>query len=97
MGNVEGNGKGINFLGDPRQELLNKLTWVYGTSYGTIPYILAYYARGMVVTLVALYMQDKTKKLKLCSFDLSTLNGRVDIILALSQYGQIVIMLKFFV
>jgi hypothetical protein len=59
--------------------LLEKLTWIYDK----IPYILAYHAKRTMATLAALYVVDGTKKIRnLCSFDLSTLDGHVDKILA---------------
>ena len=81
-----GEEKAETTAGDPRQELLDKLTWVYDW----VPYIFAYYARGVMVTLVALYMEGTKKIKKLGTFNLGTVDGRVKIILACLNVARLI-------
>lgn len=81
-----GEEKAESTAGDPKKELLDKLTWVYDR----VPYIFAYYARGAMVTLVALYMEGTKKMRKLGTFNLGTVDGRVQIILACLNVARLI-------
>jgi hypothetical protein len=63
-----GEEEGPNTKGDPKQELVRKLTW----TYGNLPYFLGYYANAAVVTYCALVHDAKQYKTEVV--DLITIN-----------------------
>ncbi|XP_024515024.1 uncharacterized protein LOC9649710 [Selaginella moellendorffii] len=81
-----GEEKAVRGPGNPKQELMDKLVWVYKD----VPYLLGYHARGPNVTFGALYHGGgKVQCQDLVTVDLSSMTDRVQSQLILFNLGRV--------
>ncbi|EFJ13530.1 hypothetical protein SELMODRAFT_424394 [Selaginella moellendorffii] len=83
-----GEEKAVRGPGNPKQELMDKLVWVYKD----VPYLLGYHARGPNVTFGALYHGGgKVQCQDLVTVDLSSMTDRVQSQLILFNLGRVLV------